>query len=161
MELEVGPLVEDRGPSEPPQVVDARFRKVHVDGPLELIEREPCQYAGQAEAVVAVEVGDADGADRRARDACEQQLALRPLARIEEDRLVVPSQHVAVGVTIPRRHLCGCAEYNELALRHGARLLQLGRLVAMAGTRAGEPDPTRGPRSLAIGTFGPVASGRR
>ena len=75
---------------------DAGIVRVHrVRHP---VEGEPLDDAGQAEAVVAVEVGEADPGDVVARDAGEQHLALGALARVEEDALAVPAQQVAVVV---------------------------------------------------------------
>ena len=93
-------------------------REVDVDGMLHLVEREAEQHAGKPEAVVAVEVRDADPRDRRPGGVGQDELALRALAGVEEEHFVVPTQQVPVVVAVARRRLPRGPQHDELARRH-------------------------------------------
>jgi hypothetical protein len=82
------------------------------------VQRQALNDPRQTEAVVAVEVGDADVRDLRGRQAGQQHLPLRPLAGVEEDAQFVPLQEDGVVIARPRRHLAGGAEERHLADRH-------------------------------------------
>ncbi|HZU79586.1 MAG TPA: FKBP-type peptidyl-prolyl cis-trans isomerase [Acidimicrobiales bacterium] len=92
-------------------------RIVEGDGAGHLIERHPLHDTGKPEAVVAVEVRDADAGDGRRAHSGEEHLALGPLARIEQDGLVVPAQDQRIVVAGPGRRLAGRAEHHELPHR--------------------------------------------
>ena len=115
METEVWPVVEDRRVPKPVDIRSTAGREVEVDWARASVEREASQDSGQPETMVTVEVGDADRGDRPRRDLSPQELALGALAGVEEDRLVVPSQHIAVVIAGSRRHLCSGAEDHELS----------------------------------------------
>ena len=51
-------------------------------------------------------------------DVRQRQLSLGALARIEQDDLIVPAQHVAVVVAIPRRHLARRTQDHQLSGSH-------------------------------------------
>jgi len=96
-----------------------RCGEVQVDRVAHLVEPQPREHPGEAEAVVPVEVGEADAGDLVRGDTGEEHLPLGALARIEEDALPVPEQYVAVVVPRPGGHLGGGAEDHELA--HGSK----------------------------------------
>jgi hypothetical protein len=100
---------------EPVVVLAATGREVRDHRVRHPVERDPLHDAGQAEAVVTVEVGDADPGQAAHRDAGDHQLALGALAGIEEDRLGVPAQQVTVLVAAAGRYLTGGAEDGQLA----------------------------------------------
>ena len=85
------------------------------DGAVDAVQGHALQHAGQAQAVVAVGVGDADSGDRRGRYAGQDHLALRALARVEQDALGVPAQQVAVVVARAGRDLGRGPEHHQLA----------------------------------------------
>jgi hypothetical protein len=101
--------------------------EVEVDRVLGTVEREPLEHAGQTEAVVAVEVGDADAGDRARRDPGQGELTLGALAGIEKDPLVVPAQERPVVGPLPGGHLGGSPEDHQLPHRHLALLLPQDR----------------------------------
>ena len=79
------------------------------------VQRQALENARQAEAVVAVEVRDADPGDVGGRDPGLQHLALGAFAGVEQDPLAVPAQEVAVLVAIARGHLAGGAQHDEFS----------------------------------------------
>ncbi len=81
----------------------------------DLVERQALHDAGQPQAVVAVEVRDADPPEGGGRHARQQHLALRPLAGVEQDPVAVPPQEVSVVVAVPGGRLTGRTEDHELA----------------------------------------------
>ena len=93
---------------------------------LDPVEGQPLEDAGQAEAVVAVEMGDADAGDGRRSHAGQQHLPLGALARVEQHALGVPPQQVAVVVAVAGGGLAGRPEHHELAGRHGRYLARSG-----------------------------------
>ncbi len=86
-----------------------------------LVEGHPLEDTGQPEAVVPVEMGDADGPDPGGRHARPDHLALSAFAWVEEDVGAVPAQQVAVVVAVPGGRLAGRAEGHELPVGHGLR----------------------------------------
>ena len=66
------------------------------------VERQALDDAGEPEAVIAVEMGDADPPESPRRHPGQQQLALGALAGVEEHAVAVPAQEVAVVVAMPR-----------------------------------------------------------
>ena len=100
-----------------------------LDGAGHPIKRHPLEDAGQAQAVVAVEVGDADPGDLVRGHAGEQHLALGALARIEQQALIVPAQEVPVLVAGARGRLTRGAEDDQLTVGHGTDLSAPGELV--------------------------------
>ena len=56
------------------------------------VEGQPLQHAGQAEAVVAVEVAEADPGDLAGPHPGQQHLPLGALTRVEQQPFVVPPQ---------------------------------------------------------------------
>ena len=61
-----------------------------LDGVRHAVERQPLDDARQADAVVAVEVGQDDVRDLGGGDAGVGHLPLRALAGVEEDAQLVP-----------------------------------------------------------------------
>jgi hypothetical protein len=94
-----------------------------LDGAGDLVKRHPLEDAGQPQAVVAVEVGDADPGDLVRGDAGEQHLALGPLTRVEQQPLSVPAQEVPVVVASAGRGLTRGAEDDQLTVGHGPTLI--------------------------------------
>ena len=93
-----------------------------MHGMLHVVERQPLHDTRYAEAVVAVEVGDAEPGDRGRRHPGVQHLPLRALPRIEEEALGIPAQEVAVLVALSRRHLTAGAQHNQFT--HGHTVLR-------------------------------------
>jgi hypothetical protein len=89
------------------QVLPLGCREVETDGVGDPVEGEPLDDAGEAEAVVAVEVRDEDARDRRRGGTDERHLALCSFAGVEQEALVVPAEQVAVDVARSRRDLRG------------------------------------------------------
>ena len=115
-------LVVDRGLAEVLEIGGAACREVHIHGVADPVEREALQDSGQAQAVVAVEVGEQDPGDGRGRDAGEQHLALGPLPRVEQQPLGVPPEEVAVVVAVPGGGLARRPEHHQFPSRHTALL---------------------------------------
>ena len=90
-------------------------REVHGQPPPDPVQAHPLHDAGQAEAVVAVGVGEAHPGHGARRDVGERHLPLGALARVEQEALAVPAQQVAVVVAGPGRHLRRGAQDHELA----------------------------------------------
>jgi hypothetical protein len=75
-------------------------------------------HAGHAEAVVAVEVGDAQPVDAVHRHPGVQHLPLGPLAGIEQETGPVPAQQVPVVVAQAGGNRARGAEDDEFTDRH-------------------------------------------
>src|SRR5690606_5250517 len=104
---------------EAPQPIATRSREVDVDRAARRVDRAALQDPWQPQAVVAVEVRDADARDLRRRRAGGEELALHALTGVEHDELALPPQQVAV--LVPRAasgHRRG-AEHEQL-VAHGA-----------------------------------------
>ena len=82
------------------------------------VESQAQDHTGQTEAMVAVEVGDADSSDRRRRDVGERQLALRALAWVEQNAFAVPAQQVSIVVAVTGRRLARGSQNNQFAFGH-------------------------------------------
>ncbi|CAM5668278.1 hypothetical protein SVIOM74S_08144 [Streptomyces violarus] len=111
-----------------------------------LVEVDPLDDPGQAEAVVAVEVGDADPVQVVGGDPGAQHLALCALAGVEQDALAVPAEQVAVVVAVPGRDLAGGPEDDEFAYGHGGRAALSGGPLEAAAAQdvgVGVPDEYR------------------
>ena len=87
------------------------------------VEHHAGQYARQAEAVVAVQVRQADAGDAGRADSRVGHLPLGALARIEEQPLAVPPEEVTVVVAGPGGNLGGGAEDHEFT--HGVESASL------------------------------------
>lgn len=79
------------------------------------VQIDPLDHPGQAEAVVAVEVGHRDAGDIGDRNPRVRHLPLRALAGIEEQALLAPSEQVPIVVALFGRHLARGAEDDEFA----------------------------------------------
>jgi hypothetical protein len=95
----------DGGQTEVLKVGFTARRVVNRHREVTIVERQAHQDARKAEAVVAVEVGDADPGDRRSGHIREDELALRALSRIAKDPFPVPAKQVPVVSTPTRRRL--------------------------------------------------------
>jgi hypothetical protein len=82
------------------------------------VEGEALEDAREAEAVVAVEVGDEDPVDGAGGQLAEGHLALGSFAGVEEEALVVPAQEIAVVVAAAGRNLGRRPEGQEFAVAH-------------------------------------------
>jgi hypothetical protein len=85
------------------------------------VQGHPCEHAWQAQAVISVEMRDADPGDPACRDPGEQHLPLCPLARVEQQSLVIPQQQVAVVVAAAGRRLARRPEHHQLPAGHNYR----------------------------------------
>jgi len=81
MHPELDVLVEDRGVAEVLEIGRRRLPGSTRPRVADPVEREALQDPGQAQALVAVEVGEQDPGDGRGRDAGQKHLALGPLPR--------------------------------------------------------------------------------
>ena len=111
-------LLARRGQAEAIEVLLTARRVVDRHGVVAFVEGPAHDHARQAEAVIAVEVGDADPGHGRGRHPGDRELSLRALPGIEQQALAVPSQQVAVVVAMPRRGLAGRPQHDEFALAH-------------------------------------------
>jgi hypothetical protein len=117
----VGPVVEQRCVPQAAEDLRVSRREVRVDRVRHLVQGHPLDHAGQAEAVIAVEVREADPVDLRGGDAGEQHLPLGALARVEENALGVPLQEVAIVVAGPGGRLARRPQHHQLTSRHEIR----------------------------------------
>ena len=83
------------------------------------VQRHPLQHPGQAEAVIPVEMGDADPGDLGRCDPGEQHLPLRSLTRVEQQSFAAPAQQIAVVVTAAGGRLARGAKNHQLPVGHG------------------------------------------
>src|SRR5205807_334289 len=113
-----GVVVEGAAP-EPVVELLAGGRVPDVDRMGHPVEGQALEDAGEAEAMVAVEVGDADAGDGRRRHAGQEQLALGALAGVEQHSFGVPAQEVAVVVAVAGGGLAGRPQHDELPGGHG------------------------------------------
>jgi hypothetical protein len=90
----------------------------HVRHP---VQGHPLQHAGQAKAVVPMEMGDADPGDLARCDPGEDHLPLGALTRVEQQPLAVPAQQVAVVVAAAGGRLARRAENHQFTIRHDIR----------------------------------------
>ena len=77
---------------------------------------------GTAEAVITMEMAQAQPSHATCRDAGQRQLPLGPLPRIEQQPLAVPAQQVSVVVAMTGGHLTGGTEHEQLPDRHRSRV---------------------------------------
>jgi hypothetical protein len=89
-------------------------RIVQVDGVVDLVKGHAGKDAGQAVAVVAVHVREADARDLGDGNSGVDHLPLRTLSGIEEEVFAIPAQYVPVLVAGAGRDLRGGAEDDEL-----------------------------------------------
>lgn len=101
-------------------VVEALSRcgEIDVDIVRAFVEAEALDDAGQAEAVVAVEMRDCDMRDLRGADVCVSHLSLCAFAGVEEYAVIVPFEEIAVVISLACRHLRGSAKYDEFSCGH-------------------------------------------
>ena len=85
------------------------------------VQGHPREHARQAQAVIPVEMRDADAGDPAGRDPGEQHLPLCPLARVEQQPLVIPQQQVTVVVAAAGGRLARRPEHHQLPVRHSTR----------------------------------------
>ena len=123
-ESDVGLVVVDAGAVEPLDVLLPLGRIDHGDRVGHLFQGDTLQHPGQSEAVVAVEVGEADDVDAARRDPSPGHLSLGALAAVEQDTTGSPPQQVAVMVPRLRGHQTGCSQRDELAIAHLLLLVQ-------------------------------------
>ena len=83
------------------------------------VEGEPLQHTRQAQAVVTVEVRDADMRDFAGLDPGQQHLTLGSLAGVEQQPGAVPPQQIAIVVAVPGGRLACGAQHHQLTVRHG------------------------------------------
>src|SRR5947207_15592587 len=91
------------------------------------VERGALHHARQTEAVVTVEVRDADTRDLGRARTGEQHLALRAFTGIKQRAASVPTKQVAIVVAVTRRDLGRRTEYHQLSCH---RRLWLPRCAA-------------------------------
>src|ERR1700676_172321 len=114
--------MEYRCMTEPFEVFESAGREEHPDRVGHPVQRETLQDPGKTQAVVTVEVGYADVADRPRGAAGQQHLALGALSRVDEDGSPVPPQEVPIVVPIPGRSLAGRSEHDQPACWHECSL---------------------------------------
>ena len=81
---------------QPGEILPAGTREVRVDRMWHLVQGQPLHDTRYAEAVIAVEMGEADPGDVGGAHPRQQHLALRPLTGVEQQTFAVPAQQVAV-----------------------------------------------------------------
>jgi hypothetical protein len=85
------------------------------------IQGHPRENAGQAQAVIPVEMGDTDAGDPGRGDPGEQHPPLCPLTRVKQQSLAIPKQQVAVVVAAAGRRLARRAKNHQFPVRHSTR----------------------------------------
>lgn len=101
MQTEFEIVVANRGVPQPLQVHLPRGRVVQVHDVSNLIGTETHQNPGQTKAVIPMKMGEADLGDHRRGEAGKSELALGAFPRIKQDAVLIPSQEVAIVVTVP------------------------------------------------------------
>jgi len=85
-------MLVEYGRVQEPVDVDLATRRVQdLDSMGHPVKGQALYNAGETQAVVSVEMGDADAAEGPGRHAGQQELALGALARIEQDPFVIPA----------------------------------------------------------------------
>ena len=120
--------VVDRRAQQAVEVLLPAGREVDLDRLRHAVEREPLHDPGQAQRVVAVEVGDEHLLDLGDRDVGQDELALCPLARVEQEPDPVPAQQVTIVVTEAGGDLARGPEGDEFPEAHGERLTEIPRV---------------------------------
>jgi len=107
------------------------------------VQGHPREHAWQAEAVIPVEMRDADAGDPARRDPGKQHLPLCPLARVEQQPLAIPQQHVAVVVAATGGRLARRPKDHQFPVRHSNRPYARRQLVPErdTGIRFSVPGP--------------------
>ena len=116
-------VVVDAGGAQAVDVLLSRRRIEEGDRVRRPVQAQALEDPGQAQAVVAVQVGQADDADAARRDAGEGHLPLGALAGVEQDAGGAPAQEVAGVVALRRGHEAAGAQGGELAPAHSSRPL--------------------------------------
>jgi len=116
---DVADVVIDARAAEAVVVLAPRAREVDLDLVGDAVEADALGDAGQAEAVVAVEVRDADLRDLGHGALGIDHLPLCSFTRIEQEPVLVPPQQVAVVVPVTGGDLTGGPEGDDFAGRHG------------------------------------------
>ena len=111
-------VVEQRGVPQAAEDLRVGGWEVRVHRVRHAVQRHPLHHAGQAQAVVAVEVREADPADLAGGDTGEQHLPLGALAGVEQDPLGVPAQEVAVMVAGPGGRLARRPQHHQFTCGH-------------------------------------------
>ena len=102
---------------DPPQRVEEvaeAGRPVHRDRHLPPTQRERLQHSGQPEIVVGVVVRQEDLPDVDQPHARAEELALRPLAAVEEEPLASSAQEQSRRRPLGGRHRAGGPEEDEI-----------------------------------------------
>ena len=141
---------EQRRVAQPAEHLPAARRIAHLDRVRHPVQRHPRQHARQAEAMIAVQVGDADAGDLAGRDPGEQHLPLGSLARVEQQALVVPAQEVAVVIAAAGGRLARRAENNQLTVGHDIPQYAAHRQPRRSGARPGQAQAIRRGRTVAV-----------
>ena len=103
-QTQVGPIVVDAGGAQTIDILLAagRIDEGHRMG--HLIQADPLKDPGQPQAVIAMEMGQADDLNAMRRDAGESHLPLGALTGIEENTGGAPAQKTAALVAFPGGH---------------------------------------------------------
>ena len=83
------------------------------------VQRHPLQHARQAQAVIPVEMRDADTGDLAGGDPGEQHLPLGALTRVKQQPLAIPPQQVPIVVTAAGGRLARRPQNHQLPVGHG------------------------------------------
>jgi hypothetical protein len=86
---------------EGPDHVLARSGKMKMDRVLYAVQDHPGKHSRQTEAVVAVDMREADTRDLAGRNSCQKHLPLGALPGVEEQALATPQQQISIVVAGP------------------------------------------------------------
>jgi hypothetical protein len=117
--------------AQPPRAVDR-------DRQLPAAERERLQHPGQAEIVVGVVVRQEDVRELGKPDRRAEQLALRPLAAVEQQPLTLAADQQRSRRALRGRHRAGRAEEDDVEIH--ASILRAGLTATGTGRPAAGPD---------------------
>ncbi len=114
------------------EIGSQRCRLVSVRGS---VEPAPLQDSGEAEEVVAVVVGHAEGVELGAAHSGVQHLALSSLPAVDEGADIVEADQRRHMIALPRRCLAGGSQDDNLTAAHAAGLKQTAaRTGALVGS---------------------------
>ena len=155
-------VTEQRHVAQPLERLPAARRIAHLHQVRHAVQRHPRQHARQAEAVIAVQVGDADSGDLAGSDPGEQHLHSVPSPG-PNSKPSPSSAGVAVVIAGCGRRLARRAENDQLTIGHDARHMRYAAAPppnpdAAHPPHAPRPRPTR-PRLKRHETRVPQRSG--
>ena len=109
-------------------------RPVEHERQLAPAQRERLQHPGHAEEVVGVEVREEDLLQVDEADVRAEELALRPLAAVEQQPLAAAADERGGGSAARGRHRAGRAEEDDVEIHAASLGCAYGRISTWPGT---------------------------